>query len=392
VRILAAFLVAAVMPSSARADQVAPPQQEPIDLLWRSRATEEAEAARPFSVVGLSLGTDHKGSATGTGRGRFFAPFGRRSALQVEGSFDWYDGRREGQLDVGLVNRVRTVQLGLFSSVRRVNLDGFAHGGWLAQVGGTADYLFGAGRVGVFATAAVEDTALLERRLSGRNIFQETSLHVVDQFGVNGQFEVTRLQIGGHIATLKPTGLARTTGGSVRVAYPVSDGWALTAEGAWNASLVTSKTHGRFVVGIRMGEWPSARAASASTRPAPIEIPAIRYQSSAREVREGNDGPVADAGPDQVFACPLDGDGLPIPCILTVTLDGSGSFDPDGDALTYRWLPRSGFTDGEFPMPATTSRVTFLAECPGTYVIRLQVTDQFGATAFDDVTITLSYR
>jgi hypothetical protein len=43
-------------------------------------------------------------------------------------------------------------------------------------------------------------------------------------------------------------------------------------------------------------------------------------------------------------------------------------------------------------MPATTSRVTFLAECPGTYVIRLQVTDQFGATAFDDVTITLSYR
>ena len=49
----------------------------------------------------------------------------------------------------------------------------------------------------------------------------------------------------------------------------------------------------------------------------------------------GNDPPVADAGPDQTIQEP--------PVGQTVTLDGSGSTDPDvGDTLNYAWSQSSG--------------------------------------------------
>lgn len=70
-----------------------------------------------------------------------------------------------------------------------------------------------------------------------------------------------------------------------------------------------------------------------------------------------NQAPVAHAGPDQR-----------VPTGTLVTLDGSGSYDPDHDKLTYEWMQTDGprvslsSTDAvspTFTAPATPSKLTF---------------------------------
>jgi hypothetical protein len=92
----------------------------------------------------------------------------------------------------------------------------------------------------------------------------------------------------------------------------------------------------------------------------------------------GNTAPVADAGPDQTVAL-----------AALVMLDGSGSFDPNGDPLTYAWAltsvpPGSSATlsDPNVVMP------TFTADEAGTYVAQLVVNDGFVDSAPDSVTIS----
>jgi glucose/arabinose dehydrogenase len=72
------------------------------------------------------------------------------------------------------------------------------------------------------------------------------------------------------------------------------------------------------------------------------------------------------------------------PAPLTVAFDGSGSSDPDGDALTYAWdLDGDGaFDDGA----AATAGYTYTQ--PGTYTATLRVTDPSGASATSSVTIS----
>jgi hypothetical protein len=85
---------------------------------------------------------------------------------------------------------------------------------------------------------------------------------------------------------------------------------------------------------------------------------------------------VADAGPDRVAeAWGTDG--------TEVVLDGSLSFDPDDDALSFRWTDESGLVElGTGP----TLTLTLPA---GTYTFRLTVGDSRGGEDEDDVTITV---
>ncbi len=73
-----------------------------------------------------------------------------------------------------------------------------------------------------------------------------------------------------------------------------------------------------------------------------------------------------------------------------VTIDGSGSTDPDDDALTYWWVVASGrFVDGTNDSDAII-KVTFPGAAP--YVVRLTVRDGRGGSNSTNVTIGLLQR
>ncbi|MCG3111317.1 MAG: PKD domain-containing protein [Candidatus Manganitrophus sp. SB1] len=91
-----------------------------------------------------------------------------------------------------------------------------------------------------------------------------------------------------------------------------------------------------------------------------------------------NTPPTANAGPDQqVTAGAL------------VTLDGSTSFDPDGDLITYHWefISRPAGSAAVFSSP-TAVRPTFTADLPGVYTVRLIVNDGQADSPPDEMVVT----
>ena len=89
--------------------------------------------------------------------------------------------------------------------------------------------------------------------------------------------------------------------------------------------------------------------------------------------------PVSVAGADQVITLP----------VSSVFLDGRSSSDADGTIASYSWTKVSGPTGGTIASP-TSSTTTISALVAGTYVYRLTVKDNIGATGSDDITITVS--
>src|SRR6185369_8364071 len=92
-------------------------------------ALEEAQRRnKKFSLVGLNIGPTfgarRSGDFTISGRGQFFSPFGGdgQRAVQAQGEYMYYPGRKEGQFDLGLVNRMGNVQMGAFGSFKYINI------------------------------------------------------------------------------------------------------------------------------------------------------------------------------------------------------------------------------------------------------------------------------
>lgn len=90
-----------------------------------------------------------------------------------------------------------------------------------------------------------------------------------------------------------------------------------------------------------------------------------------------NQSPTANAGPDRNLTLPTN----------AVNLTGSGS-DPDGTIASYSWTKVSGpaaTTSGANTPTLSLSNLTV-----GSYVFRLTVTDNLGATGFDQATVVVS--
>ena len=90
-----------------------------------------------------------------------------------------------------------------------------------------------------------------------------------------------------------------------------------------------------------------------------------------------NSAPVANAGADQVVECATW-------YSAPVVLDASSSSDPDGDALTYTWTDVGGRVVG------TSARSTVTCSGMGAHLYYLSVDDGHGATATDEVEVTLA--
>jgi hypothetical protein len=93
-----------------------------------------------------------------------------------------------------------------------------------------------------------------------------------------------------------------------------------------------------------------------------------------------NRAPVANAGVDQN-----------VPTGTTITLDGSGSADPDGSLITYAWLlagqpagSAAAISDPSSPRPS------FVADKGGAYTVSLVVSDGVLSSVADQVVVTAS--
>lgn len=104
-------------------------------------------------------------------------------------------------------------------------------------------------------------------------------------------------------------------------------------------------------------------------------VPFTFVAQSSAQIFELAGALTADAGPDQAVSA---GDG----CVAVVTLDGSGSAHPLGEALAFAW------TLGGSPIAAGERAEVTLGL--GVHTIVLTVTDSRGLTATDTVTITVT--
>ncbi len=329
-----------------------------------------------LSLLGFNEGVDGDGNVTLTGKGRLFKPLSESTALQAQGEYMHFSGRREGQIDIGIVNRWKELQVGAFTSFKGVGLSGMDTTGVLGQASFTADYLFKHGKVGAFASKGFLSNSTVKTARPSRWILDETYLSVVDQLGGSGAVQLhPRLALEGNLGWLKRANGDDRPGGTMRLVFPINKAVAFTAEGGFNETLVGRDNNGRATFGVLFGNYLQPREYLSFNGPVPVDIPRVRYEVLTRRTRTGNDPPVADAGADRL--------GIPAG---TVTLDGSGSFDPDGDPIRYQWTQIAGPTvaiNG-----AAAARATFSAEPDQSYGFRLTVTDDKNAQGIARVTIS----
>jgi K319L-like, PKD domain/Kelch motif len=102
-------------------------------------------------------------------------------------------------------------------------------------------------------------------------------------------------------------------------------------------------------------------------------------QVTVNDLAQSNRPPIAKAGPDQIITLPTN----------SVTLDGSGSTDPDNNITSYSWAKISG-PSSFIIANANVSQTQVTNLNQGVYLFELKVTDNGGLSAKDTVQITVN--
>lgn len=160
----------------------------------------------------------------------------------------------------------------------------------------------------------------------------------------------------GTIASFAWSKVSGPAGGTITSANTASTGITGLATGVYVFRLTVTDNNGATAT--------DNVQVTVNTAPAPAPAP--------------NAAPTANAGPDRSITLPVN----------TTTVNGSGT-DSDGTIASYAWTKVSGPAGGNLQSPATAStNITGLNA--GTYVFRLTVTDNDGATATDNVNVIVS--
>lgn len=354
-----------------------------------------------YLPVNVNLGSDQNGNITAGVKGNYFAALSPNHGVQLGGDYMYWRDRQEGQFDAGLVNRFGNFQIGGFGSFKYVNIREYDSGGVLGQAAILGEYLFKNGRFGGYGTKAFLNNAVIASRptivgpngnilpsttFNLRNLqpgsrlltntLTETYLGVADTYGFTGATKlIGKTWFEGNFGVSRLRNNDNITGGTGRVVLPLGEHFAFTAEGGVNETLLSrTSTNGRVAFGFLFGNFVRPTTARASGV-VPMEVPRVKYELLTRTIRNGNAAPIADAGGDQVGVT-----------AGPITLDGSASYDPDGDPITYLWTQVGG--PSVSLTGVTTSRAAFTAAPGQVYTFRLQVTDSFGLSAVARATVT----
>jgi YVTN family beta-propeller protein len=164
----------------------------------------------------------------------------------------------------------------------------------------------------------------------------------------------------GTLVTLDGSGSSDPNG-----SLPLSYVWSFVSKPAGsNAALsipnIVDPTFTPDISGTYVIQLVVTNAAGLSSEPSKVTIGTL------------NSPPMADAGPDQA-----------VNVIGTVVqLDGSHSYDPDGDPITYQWAIHSKPPGSNASLTgAATAKPNFVADAYGDYSIQLVVTDSHGAAS-----------
>jgi hypothetical protein len=366
----------------------APPMAPPsADNIAKEVAQEiKREATPKFQLLGVNLGADSDQHLTATGMGRFFGVFDEHFAVQAQADFTYYKDQKEGEADLGLVDRMGRFQAGLFGSVKHVALSGNQNGGNLGQASLTLDYLFKYGKLGAYGTYAFMNSAeinsvaaVLANGITSPDLMDQRFLRAINQAGASFSFGLWgNNYMEGNVGYLKSVMYGDRAGGTVRFVFPLNKFMALTLEGGLNETLLGSGNTGFARAGLRFGSTIRPKEYLAGTAPVPVDVPQIRYEIINRQVRTGHTPPVANAGPNQI--------GVPAG---TITLNGSQSYSPDGLPITYQW------TGGGVVLSNPTAAITtFTAAAGQSYTFELTVTDSLGGkgSAYVRVTTTAALQ
>src|SRR5690349_9330758 len=136
------------------------------------------------------------------------------------------------------------------------------------------------------------------------------------------------------------------------------------------------------VDGYNLYEWLllHKRSGTGSYTPVPTSPTPTEPTTPTTPPTSGNIAPKANAGADQ---------SIPVSWNYFPFLNATPSTDQDGWIVSYKWTKISGPTQYSLSS-ANTAQTKANGLVAGTYVFRVTVTDNQGATSYDDVTVTMT--